>query len=175
MPSFNQRQLNNRARNANSVTVMLGDQVIGFAQTTSHSIDYGAEQLYGIGSAMPQEAQQLRISPQVSIDAFALTAAGLTILGQPANLSSVLANNSFNFHVTDGATGNALYTYVGCVASNFSENIPANQPISDSITFLALDVLDPSGQSICNVGSAFQVPSAVSPTAGGLGIAVTGG
>jgi hypothetical protein len=175
MPAFNQKQLNNRARNANSVTIMLGDLVIGFAQTASHSIDYGTEGLYGVGTAMPQEIQQLRISPQVSIDFFALTQAGLTALGQPNNLASVLANNSFNFHVTDGATGASLYTYVGAVAGNFSENIPANQPIADSVTFLALDVLDPSGQSICNVGSAFQVPSAISPTAGGLGVSVTGG
>lgn len=165
MPAFNQQQANNRARNANSVTVMIGDQVIGFAQTTAHSFDFGAEALYGIGSAKPQEIQQLRVSPNISIDSFALTQQGLNILGQPSNLSSVLANNQFNFYIVDGTTGVALYTYVGCMASNFSENLPANQPISDSISFLAMDVLDSTGNSILNVGSAYQIPYPGAPAA----------
>lgn len=174
MPAFNQTQLKNRARNANSVTVMIGDQPIGFAQTASHTFDLGAEQLYGVGTAMPQEAQQLRVSPQISLDAFALTQQGLSLLGYPSNIASILANNAFNLHIVDGITGDTLYTYVGCTASNFAENISANQPVSDTITFLALDVLDDSGQSILNVGNAFQVPStAQSPVGSGLGLSVT--
>lgn len=172
MPAFNQQQLNYRARNANTVTIMLGDQPIGFAQTTSHNFDFGTEQLYGVGSALPQEVQQLRISPQFNIDSFALTDTGLTLLGYPSNLASVLANNSFNMHVVDGATGESLYTYVGAVASNFSENIPANQPITDTVAFMALDVLDDTGQSILNVGNAYQVPGNQNAGGNGLGLTV---
>jgi hypothetical protein len=171
VPQFNQQQLANRARNSNRVTIMVGDEVLGFAQTTSHSFDFGTQQMYGIGSALPQEVQQLRVSPQITIDSFALTVHGLAVLGQPENLSSILANNQFNMHVVDGDDGNPLYTYVGAVASNFSENIPANQPISDSITFMAMDVLDKTGQSILNVGSALPIPgSGATPSADGLGL-----
>lgn len=175
MPAFKQSALQYRARNANSVTVMVGDQVVGFAQTTSHSFDFGTQGLYGIGSAQPQEIQQLRVAPQITLDSLALTNAGKQILGESATLSSILANNQFNMHVVDGATGDSLYTYVGCVASNFSENIPQNQPITDTITFLALDVLDQTGQSILNVGSAYQIPGGGASSGGnGLGLAVGG-
>lgn len=171
MPSFNQHKLTPRARSANRVTVMVGDQVIAFAQTTQHSFDFGTQIYYGVGSALPQEIQQLRVSPQITLDSFALTQAGMTIVGENLNLSSILANNQFNLHVVDGDTNNPLFTYVGAVASNFSENIPANQPISDSITFLAIDVLDESGQSILNVASAFNLPSpAIASGPNGLGL-----
>lgn len=173
MPAFNQQQLNYRARNANSVTILVGDQAIGFAQTASHSFDFGAEQLYGVGSSLPQEVQQLRVSPQINVDTFALTDNGLALLGYPSNIASVLANNAFNLHVVDGMTGDSLFTYVGCVASNFSENIPANQPVSDTITFLALDVLDSTGQSILNAGNSYQIPGANSAGGSGLGLTVS--
>lgn len=173
MPAFNQKQLQYRARNANSVTVMIGDQIVGFAQTTSHSFDFGTQGLYGIGSAQPQEIQQLRVSPQITIDALALTEQGKAVLGESATLSSILANNQFNLHVVDGASGDALYTYVGCVASNFSENIPQNQPIADTVTFLAMDVLDDSGQSILNVGSAYAIPGG-NATVGNAGLGFGG-
>lgn len=169
MPSFNPKQVAYRVRNANNVTVMIGDQIVGFAQTTQHSFDFGTQGLYGIGTALPQEIQQLRVSPQITIDALALTDSGKQVLGETATISSILANNEFNLHVVDGA-GNSLYTYVGCVASNFSESIPQNQPISDTLVFMALDVLDDSGQSILNVGSAYQIPGGNASAAGaGLG------
>ena len=172
MPSFNETAVAAKVRNANRVTVMIGDQVLGFAQTTSHSADFGTQQLYGIGSALPQEVQQMRVSPQITIDSFALTNAGRAALGESESLASILANNQFNLHVVDGDTNNPIFTYVGGQASNFSENIPANQPISDSITFLCMDVLDGNGHSILNVGSAFTIPSATASTGpNGLGVA----
>ncbi len=156
MPAFNQQALAYKARNANSVTIMIGDQPIGFAQAVSHTFDFGTEGLYGVGSSMPQEIQQLRVAPQITIDSFALTQKGLQALGYPANLSSILANNQFNFFVVDGPSGQAIFTSVGGVSSNFNENIAANRPITDAITFLCLDVLDATGKSILNQGNAYQ-------------------
>lgn len=174
MPSFQQSQLAYRARNSNSVVVLCGDQPIGFAQTVSHSFDFGTEGIYGVGTAMPQEQQQLRIAPQITIDSFALTTNGLQTLGYPSNLASILSNTQFNFYVTDGNTQQALFTYVGGTASNFSENIPTNRPITDAITFMCLDVLDSNGQSILNSPSnAYQVAPVGSNSLGtaNLGIA----
>lgn len=151
MPGFSQTQLNYAAQNANMVTVLIGDQPIAFAQVVNHSLDMGAETQYGVGSPKPQEIQQLKFAPTITVSSFALTAAGkLQIQGNSQNLISLLSNNQFNLHVVDGSTGQSLYTYVGCVAGNFSENIGANAVIADDITFTAMDVLDTTGKSILN-------------------------
>ncbi len=150
MASFNAQQLNYKVRNSNSVVMLLGDQEIAFGQTSSLSSSMGAEQLYGIGSAKPQEVQQLKFSPSISLDTFALTDEGLAVLGYPSTLGGVIANNSFNFYVMD-ALGEVIATYVGCVAGDYNVNYPANQPVTESITFLALDILDVMGISILTV------------------------
>ena len=158
MPSFSPTQLNLSVRNANMCVILIGDQPIAFAQTTSHSLELGIENLYGIGNAKPQEIQQLRDSMQITIDNFDLTSNGQTLIQESTvPLSSLIANNSFNISVVDGITNTALYTYVGCVAANFSQNISSNQPITDAITFHAMDVLDATGLSILNGPNAFTI------------------
>lgn len=168
MPGFNQQQLNNQARNANTVTIMVGDQIIAFAQTTSHTFGYGAEQLYGIGSMKPQEVQQLRAAPSITLDYFALTAIGEQLLQGNQNFAYILSNNQFNIHVIDGTTNNVMFTYVGCVASNYSENIATNAIITDAITFLALDVLDDNGNSLLQGNSVFSIASSAAAAAAGV-------
>jgi hypothetical protein len=173
MPGYSQTALANQARNTNSVTVMIGDTVVAFAQTTAHAFGFGTEHLHGIGSALPQEIQQLKITPNISIDAFALTATGINLLAGGNNIATLLGNNQFDLHIVDGVTEKTLFTYVGCVASNFSQNLAANQPITESLAFLALDVLDENGNSVLNTNSAFSVPSALAAggaVAGALGL-----
>lgn len=159
MPAFNQQALNYRARNANKVTVLIGDQPIGFAQTVSHTFDFGTQQLYGVGNSLPQEVQQLRVAPQITLDAFSLTQNGLNVLGYPSNIALILAANEFNFFIKDGITNTMLMIYVGSVCSNFNENIPANQPITDALTFLCADVLGPDGTSILSMADAYTFPA----------------
>lgn len=121
----------------------------------------GTEQLYGIGSAKPQEIQQLRMSPAFTLDSFALTAAGQNLLQGGQNLSYLLAGNQYEMIVYDGLGKAAVYTYVGAKCSNFGENIPANAPVRDTYSFLALDVLDLNGNSIMDDGNnALQVGAA---------------
>ena len=154
MPGYNATQLEYNVKNANLVQVMLGDAVVAYAQTTNPTLDFGAEQLYGIGSANPQEVQQLRLSPQITLDAFELTQKGLTVLGMPATYAQVLANNQFDIHLM-GADGTTYNTYVGCVCSSFAQNISTNQPITDSLVFLAMDILDQTGISIMQGQNAY--------------------
>jgi len=156
MPSFNQTQLEYNVRNANAVQVMLGDIVIAYAQTTNPTINYGTEQLYGVGNSAPQEVQQLRISPEITVDAFELTSKGRTVLGYPSSYDQILSNNQFDIHLMNAA-GVTDSTYVGCVASSFGKNISTNAPITDSIVFLAMDVLDQNGQSVLGGQNAFNV------------------
>lgn len=158
MPGFNQQQLANKARNANSVTVMIGDQPIAFAQSVNHTFGFGTEALYGVGSAKPQEIQQLKNGPQITITQFALTTIGQQLIqSNQTSLASLLGNTKFNISIVDGINGTTLFTYVGCVSSDFSEDITANQIISDNLTFLAMDVLGSSGQSILNGQNALNI------------------
>lgn len=173
MPGFNPQQLSYRARNANMSVVLVGDQPIAFAQTVNHSFALGTEGLYGIGTAKPQEQQQLRVAPQISIDNFALTSVGNNLIQNGVTFASLIANNQFNICIVDGQTNEALFTYVGCVADNFSESIAANRPITDAIAFNAMDVLDQTGKSILNGPNALSLPNPVAAAAAnGLGIAV---
>ena len=160
MSSFQQQQLNYKVQNANAVECLLGDVTIAFCQTTTLSDSMGAEQLYGIGSALVQEIQQLKLSPSLTIDYFELTPEGYAFLGYPSTLAEVLANSEFNFSIF-GAAGVPILTYVGCVAGDYNSNISANQPVTSSISFLAMDILNPLGQSILNSNSVIQVASTI--------------
>jgi hypothetical protein len=167
MPGFNQTQLNPNAQNSNAVVVMVGDQVIAFGQTSTQTVDWGTEQLYGIGSGKPQEVQQLKISPSISLDAFALTSHGLQILNYPSTLLQVLSNNQFDISVID-SNGNVLLNYIGCVASNFNQNIPVNAIITQTISFMAMDVIDSLGNSILNGNFALNNIQALAIAGAGL-------
>lgn len=156
MPGFNPKSQALSVRNGNQVQILLGDQPIAFAQTTGHQISMGTEQLYGIGSALPQEIQQLRMSPAFTVDTFALTQAGNNLLQAGQNLDYILAGKQFTMHVYDGLTGTIVYTYVGAKAQNLSQNIPANAPVRTNYSFLAQDVLDPLGNSLLNDGNNAQ-------------------
>lgn len=171
MASFNAQQLSYKVQSGNSVVIMIGDQVVAFAQTSDQAVDFGTETLYGIGTAKPQEIQQLRFSPNITITAFVLTSQGIVALSYPSNLLSVLANNSFDLHVID-ASGTPVLTYIGCVANGFSQNVPVNAIVTENITFQAMDVLDSTGQSILNGNFALQAITDLSLL--GLGLTTAG-
>lgn len=153
MPSYNQTQLNYKVLNGNACSILVGDQVIGFGTTSTQSIDFGSENIFGIGSAKIGEIQQLKLVPTISLDQFALTSEGVTFFGETTPWASILANTQLNICVADN-TGNPIYTYVACTAGSFSQNLSANAPVTQATTFTALDVLDASGNSILNSNSA---------------------
>jgi hypothetical protein len=160
MPGFNPQQLAYKVASGNSVVVMLGDQVIAFCQTADNAVDFGTESLYGIGTAKPQEIQQLKFAPTITVTSFVLTETGISALNYPSNLISVLANNSFDMHVMD-ASGLPLITFTQCVCANFSMNVPTNAIITENISFQAMDVLDPTGQSVLNGNFALTAVNSV--------------
>ncbi len=152
MPGYSPQVIANSVMTGNNVAVMVGDQVVAFAQTSGSQISFGTEQLYGIGTAKPQEVQQLRVSPSFSLDAFSLTAQGLTVLGGGQRLEYILAGQSFDMHVLDSITNTILYTFIAAKAQNVSMNVPANAPLRTTYAFLALDVIDTLGDSIIDAG-----------------------
>ena len=174
MPGFGPNPLAYRVQSGNTVVLLIGSQPIAFAQTVGLVIPLGAEGYYGIGSAKPQEIQQLRIGPEIRLNNFALTALGRTQIQGGVSFPSLIANNQFNVSVAD-SSGNTVLTYVGCVAQNYNQDIAANRPITEAIDFLSLDVYDNTGQSILNGPSAYSVPgSQGAQVTGGLGIQVSG-
>jgi hypothetical protein len=101
----------------------------------------------------------LRAAPQITIDSFSLPENGMQVLGYPSDLALILADTEFNFYIKDGITNSMLFTYVGGVATNFNQNIPANQIITDALTFLCADVLGPAGTSIISSSDAYTFPA----------------
>jgi hypothetical protein len=167
VPGFNGTTQSLSVQNGNTVAIMLGTQTVAFAQTTGHQTAMGGEQLYGIGSAKPQEIQQLRMSPAFTLDQFSLTEAGVTLLQAGQNLNYLLAGKQYDMYVLDGLTNTTLFSYVGCKCQNFAQNIPANAPVRSTYSFLALDVLDPNGDSILDDGNnAIAVNAAGTSTVG---------
>ena len=61
---------------------------------------------------------------------------------------------------------------MGAVCNNFSNNIPVNAIITETLSFLAMDVLDGTGTSILNSKSALQ--SITSLAVAGLALAAVG-
>lgn len=167
MPGYNQQQLLYKVQNANAVSILIGDVVVGFGQTMAPAQDFGTEGLYGIGSAKPQEIQQLRFSQTITLDKYRLTPEGEQFFGTTVPLWTLLANNSFDFFLLD-ENGNAIVAYVGAVAQNNNTSVSANAPLTEGMSFLALDVLDPDGVSVLNSNSATVFNTLASATATSL-------
>jgi hypothetical protein len=150
LPGYGARVQANNVMSGNSVAIAIGDVVVGFAQTVGHQTPMGGAQLYGVGTSKPQEIQQLIMSPQVSLDSFALTKAGIALLSGGTNLFFNLTGFIYDIHLLDGTTQplTTMLSYIGCKAQNAAESIPTNAPVRQTITFLAMDVLDPDGRSI---------------------------
>ena len=165
MPGFNAQSIVGKGRSGNAVMILVGDTPVGFGQSSSHSVGYGLETFYGIGSARPQENQQLRYDLSVSLSTLQLTSYGLTYFGYSTTWLEILLNTELNISFVDNQ-GNPLITYVGCTARDYSSSIPANAPITEEVSFAALDVLDANGVTILNSGvDAFAVN--VASTVGG--------
>jgi hypothetical protein len=152
MPGYNATQLLYKVQNANACSILLGDVVVGFGQTLAPNIDFGTEGLYGVGSAKPQEIQQLRFTNTITLDSYRLTREGNAFFGVTQALWTLLANNYFDFYLL-GDDGTAFIAYVGAVAQTNNLNIAANTPLTEGMTFLALDVLDSNGVSVLNSNS----------------------
>jgi hypothetical protein len=176
LPGYNGKAQANMALSGNNVAIAIGDIVVAFAQTVGHQIPMGGTQLYGVGTSKPQEIQQLIMSPQVSLDSFALTQQGVVLLSANTDLFFSLAGFVYDIHLLDGTVQplRTMLSYIGCKAQNAAESIPTNAPIRRTITFLAMDVLDPNGNSVISAqDNAISVASgvlSVGLAAAGLGV-----
>ncbi len=145
--SFQATPLNYKVQNTNSVSILMGSEPIAFAQSSSFGINFGTIPLKGIGSAKPQEILQDDFTPTISINSLVMTPGGLNLVQSPGSQSAVLANSSYTILML-GEGFLPIYYFVGCVCNDFNVSLSANAPMSQTMTFTAMDVLDPFGISI---------------------------
>ncbi len=165
-------QLNYTVRNGNDVVVMLGDQQLAYGQTMDSSISFGTEMLYGLGSPMPQEIQQLRFRPSITVSFFTLSTLGQQLAANSQDILNILANNQFDIHVFAQKSNTIIKTYVQCVADTESEHFPVNGIITGNIAFSAMDVWGPNGQSILAQPGQFAIAPLVANTAANVGLGI---
>lgn len=152
MPGFNAQAIVAKIRTGNGVAILVGDVPVGFGQTSSQTLALNLERFFGIGSKKVQEQQQLRFEPSITLDTFQLTQAGLTFFGYSSTWIDLLVNTQLNIAVVD-QNGNSILTFVACSASDYTASVPANQPVTEATTFMAMDIWDASGTSILNDGA----------------------
>ena len=174
MPGYNAQQVANNARNANTTALAIGQNVVYMAQTISHSFSYDATHIHAIGSPKPQEIQQLRSAPSISLTAFALTPVGITLLAAGQILEYLLGGTQFDAYILDGLNNStALFSYIGCKAGSFSQDISGNSLIRNVYPFLAMDVLDSNGVSLLDTKELANPTPGVGATALGASIGFT--
>ena len=99
MPNINAEALKYAIRNSNDVQITLGTDTVAFGQPLTDSVAFGTDSFYGVGTARPQEIQQLRITLSITLDFLSLTAKGRTLLNNPTDWLTVLNQNSFDISV----------------------------------------------------------------------------
>jgi hypothetical protein len=167
MPGFNAQAIVNKIRTGNGVAILVGDVPVGFGQTSSNTLAFNLERFFGIGSKKPQEQQQLRYEPSITLDTFQLTQAGLTFFGYTSTWLSILVNSQLNITLVD-QSGNAILTFVSCTAADYTSTVPANQPVTEATTFMAMDIWDSSGTSILNDGASALLVNVAGAVAGAV-------
>lgn len=147
MSSFAGKNLNYNVQSGNDAAVFIGDVRIAFGQDLTMNTSYGTQALRGIGSAMIQEIQQLIVTPSITLSNLYLSKRGTQQLGLQYELASVLGGNQFTIALHD-SDGNQIRQYLGCVCDTDNLNAPVNAVFSESVTFMAKDVLDANGVSL---------------------------
>jgi hypothetical protein len=169
-----------RARNGNQCIIFVGATPIAFAEAFDFTIDYGAQQVYGIGSEKPQDLQQLKFAPRFSLRSIELTTQGQLLVGSgQANLRNYLGNNYFNVGVFTADDSIIDLTFLMAMATSVRTTIPANGLVTDTFDCLAMDVINELGQSLAGnplLTNALGTPSvAVGVGEAAAGIATAAG
>lgn len=138
-----------RARNGNQCVIFVGTTPIAFAEAFDFTIDYGAQQVYGIGSEKPQDLQQLKFAPRFSLRSIELTAEGVGLVGSGQNnLRNYLGNNYFNVGVFTADDAIIDLAFLMAMATSVRTTIPANGLVTDTFDCLAMDAINVLGLSL---------------------------
>lgn len=134
--------VNNQAVNtAPRIYIMAQNHLVARAQSLSAQRSFGTEGVYEIGSVMPQEHVYLKYTGSVTLERFRMVSNNLASsnMGAIAALGEdILDKDILTINVMDSVTKNAVESFFGCSASNYSTSYRANQIVTESIEFLYL-------------------------------------
>lgn len=129
---------NQTVHTGNTVYLMIGNKVIGRAQSASGQRSFGTEGIYEIGSIMPQEHVYLRYEGSVTLERMRMKKEDLASLGITALGEDILKRDIIDIIMMDNLTKQVVVAYRGCSAQDYSEAFNANQVTTESTTFLYL-------------------------------------
>lgn len=122
----------------NTVYLMIGNKVIGRAQSISGQRSYGTEGVYEIGSIMPQEHVYLRYEGSITLERLRMKKESLDQLGFAALGEDILKRDIIDIVVMDNLTKQVIVAYRGCSASSLSEEFAAGSISSESSEWMYL-------------------------------------
>ncbi|MBI4869227.1 MAG: hypothetical protein HY816_19985 [Candidatus Wallbacteria bacterium] len=123
--------------NGNNVQLRIDGKVVGEGVTAVNANDdFGATELYGLGSADPIEIQDTQHRYSVTLASYFMPDDKLSDAGF-ASVSEVIATGRMEILVLH-ETGIALEHYIGCKRASKGRGYNANQPSNENVTFKAL-------------------------------------
>lgn len=128
-------EANQSVQSGNTVYLMIGNKVIGRAQSISGQRSYGTEGVYEIGSIMPQEHVYLRYEGTITLERLRMKKESLDLLGFVALGEDILKRDIINIVVMDNLTKQVIISYNGCSANDVSEDFSVGAIATESITF----------------------------------------
>lgn len=139
---------NQSVHTGNTVYLMIGNKVIGRAQSASGERQYGTTGVYEIGSIMPKEHVYLKYEGSLTLERMRMRKEDLASLGITALGEDILTRDVIDIVMMDNTTKEVVVAYRGCSAQSYSESFRANEITTESTTFLYLTAAKVSGNEI---------------------------
>lgn len=129
---------NQTVHTGNTVYLMIGNKIIGRAQSASGERQYGTQGVYEIGSIMPQEHVYLKYEGTINLERMRMKKEDLASLGITALGEDILQRDIIDIVMMDNLTKEIVVAYRGCSAVSYSESFTANEITSESTQFTYL-------------------------------------
>lgn len=124
--------INQSVHTGNTVYLMIGQRIIGRAQSASGERSYGTQGVYEIGSIMPQEHVYLKYEGNINLERMRMKKEDLATLGITALGEDILLRDVIDIVMMDNLTKSVVVSYRGCSAVSYSESFTSNEIVSES-------------------------------------------
>lgn len=119
---------------------MAQNNLIARAQTLTANRNYGTENVYELGSIMPQESVYLKYTGTLTLERFRMVSDNLA--SKKLDLArlgeDVLTKDIVTINVMDSVTKGVVESFFGCTASQYNTSYRSNQIVTESIDFYYL-------------------------------------
>lgn len=130
--------INQSVHTGNTVYLMIGNRIIGRAQSASGERSYGTQGVYEIGSIMPQEHVYLKYEGNINLERMRMKKEDLATLGITALGEDILLRDVIDIVMMDNLAKAVVVAYRGCSAVSYSESFTANEIVTESTQFTYL-------------------------------------